>query len=109
MGLFNLDLIKTAFFKEDNYNKGLNILDTGDITITDVKVDRFTDEKIISATIIDANNDENTTTIAIKSKEGGYTLASERSCSCSEYTKIKRIVPIWQHLLIIYKVISLMN
>lgn len=89
MGLFNLDLIKTAFFKEDNYNKGLNILDTGDITITDVKVDRFTDEKIISATIIDANNDENTTTIAIKSKEGGYTLASERSCSCSEYTKNK--------------------
>lgn len=88
MALFDLDVIKSAFFKEQTYQDGIRLLESCDIDILDVTTDKFTDEKSISANIICGNKNYHTK-ITIMLKGERATLSGERSCDCDEYNVTK--------------------
>lgn len=88
MALFDLDVIKSAFFKEQAYQDGIRLLENCDIDIIDVAIDKFTDEKSITANLICGNKNYHTK-INIILKGEHATLSGERSCDCDEYNVTK--------------------
>lgn len=84
MALFDLELIRKAFFKDQAYENGLKLLDHVDIDIIDITTDKFTDDKTLVAQIHDQDQSYQTS-ICLKQKGNSATLSGERSCNCSYY------------------------
>lgn len=86
MGLLNLDFIFKNNAKIRNIEKARELLERATITIKSIEENRFSDNKIIFATV-SSGSETNDVELEIKPEPEGAHLGIHRTCTCSYFQK----------------------
>jgi SNF2 family DNA or RNA helicase len=86
MSIFNIDVIKKGYFKEDICIDGEAIYNTSRISFDELKQNMITDIYELKSTVHENENEYNVS-ISFKEKNDTYVLIGDRTCTCSYYTK----------------------
>ncbi|MGL5020590.1 MAG: SNF2-related protein [Mycoplasmatales bacterium] len=86
MEIFNLELIKKSYFKEEIFLEGEAIYNIGTVTFDGIKKDMITDICQLKAVVAE-NKNVYKVELGFKDKEGSAILMGDRSCTCCFYNK----------------------